>query len=169
MFKRNVMAGAAVAAACALTAGAAHAADEAVLGPVGYKTLHLGQSQPDAEATGLLVDKQVGETCTYYSLHPDEGQHNPGSGVFVERSKGVVVIGGTSLSHTPEGITLGTPRADVEAAYDELTPVPPHDWIVTTDVPGDDTGSTYRFAFDEDGVVSDFALEAADTEGCVAS
>ncbi len=166
MFKRNVLAVVAVAATCALGGGVAQAADDAVVGPDGYKTLHLGQSLAEAEATGLLVGKQVGENCTYYSLRPEEGQSNPGSGVFIDPAEGVVFIGGTSLSRTPEDITLGTTRSDVEAAYENLTPVPPHDWIVETDVPDDEAGSKYRFAFDEAGSVSDFGLRASETGGC---
>ncbi|QGK70773.1 hypothetical protein GIY23_15730 [Allosaccharopolyspora coralli] len=166
MFKRSVMAGVAVAAACALGGGVAQAADDAVVGPDGYKTLHLGQSLAEAEATGLLVGKQVGENCTYYSLRPEEGQSNPGSGVFVDPAEGVVFIGGTSLSRTPEHVTLGTARSDVEAAYEDLTPVPPQDWIVETDVPGGEPGSKYRFAFDQAEAVSDFGLRAANTGGC---
>lgn len=157
----------AAAAATALFAGTAQAEPGGVLGPTGYKDLHLGQEQAEAEATGLVVNKQPGEGCDYYDMHPDEGQQNPGSGVFISPEKGVQMIGGTTLSHTPEGITLGQPREQVEQAYDELTPVPPFDWVVTTDVPNEDSGAKYRFAFDEDNKVSDFGLESADPVPCV--
>lgn len=160
----------AAAAATALFAGgAAQAAPGGVLGPTGYKELHLGQEQAAAEATGLIVNKDPGDGCDYYRMHPDEGKQNPGSGVFVSPEKGVQMIGGTTLSHTPEGMTFGKTRDEVEQAYGELTPVPPFDWIVTTDVPNEDSGAKYRFAFDEQNKISDFGLEAADPAPCVTS
>lgn len=157
----------AAAATTALLAGAAQAEPGGVLGPTGYKSLHLGQSEADAEATGLVLDKNSYKACDYYRMNPDEGQQNPGSGVFISPTKGVQLIGGTTLSHTPEGITLGTPREQVERTYDKLTPVPPFDWVVVTDVPNENSGNKYRFAFDEKGVVSDFNLETADPSDCV--
>lgn len=157
----------AAAATTALLAGAAQAAPGGVLGPTGYKGLHLGQSEADAEATGLVLDKEPYKACDYYRMNPSEGQQNPGSGVFISPTEGVQLIGGTTLSHTPEGITLGTPREQVERAYDQLTPVPPFDWVVVTDVPNEGSGHKYRFAFDENGRVSDFDLETADPRDCV--
>lgn len=158
----------AAAAATALFAGgAAQAAPGGVLGPTGYKGLHLGQPEAEAEATGLVVNKESYQGCDYYDMHPDEGKQNPGNGVFISPDDGVQVIGGTTLSHTPEGLTFGKTRADVEQAYGELTPVPPFDWVVTTDVPNEDSGAKYRFAFDENNTISDFGLETADPASCV--
>ncbi len=159
----------AAAAATALFAGAAQADPGAVLGPTGYKDLRLGQPQAEAEATGLIVDKRPGDGCDRYYLHPDEGEQNPGSGVFISPTEGIQMIGGTNLSRTPEGVTFGTTREQVEHAYDELTPVPPHDWVVTTDVPNEGSGAKYRFAFDENNEVSDFGLETADPSPCLES
>src|SRR5690606_30350767 len=74
---------AALVASASVTTTAPDAPDEPVLGPEGYKTLEIGQSGAAAEATGLLVDKQPGP-CDRYYLHPDEGEQNVGSGVFID-------------------------------------------------------------------------------------
>lgn len=146
--------------------GFAQAADDVVLGPDGYKTLRLGQSQADAEATGLLVDKEPGQTCVFYRLRPEEGQQHPGSGVFVDPAKGVVMIGGTDRSHTPEGIKLRSAKDQVKAAYPDLSPAPPGDFVFTAAAVGSETGAKYRFAFKPNERVNDFGLENADLGGC---
>ncbi|GAB3482815.1 hypothetical protein [Amycolatopsis cihanbeyliensis] len=145
--------------------GASVAGDERVLGPRGYKSLHLGQPEPAARATGLLVDKQAGEECHYYYLRPSEGQTNVGSGVFVDPGRGVMMIGGTVKSHTPKGVTLGSRFGEVRAAYPDMRRLPPLTWVYTAAVPGNED-ARYRFAFDEAGRVADFALEAAEMGAC---
>lgn len=135
-----------------------------VLGPDGYKGLRLGQSQQEAEQTGLLVDKQHSPGCDFYYLAPSEGKPNPGSGVFIEPTKGVVVIGGTDKIKTPEGVTIGTTLNQVKAAYPDLEQV--GDYLYETPVPGGSSGERYRIAVNEEQQVSDFALQAADRGTC---
>ncbi|WP_406071868.1 hypothetical protein OG372_34475 [Streptomyces sp. NBC_01020] len=135
-----------------------------VLGPDGYKGIQLGQSERDAEKTGLLVNKQTTPGCDFYRLAASEGKPNLGGGVFIEPRKGVVVITGTNLIRTPEGITMGTGLARVKAAYPRLTKV--GDFIFETPVPGGTPGERYRFAVDEQNLVADFALEATDRGTC---
>jgi len=161
------------AAVFALSAGAAGTAaasstvaDEPVLGASNYKALHLGQSEADALATGLLVDGRSSGDCVFYSLPPSEGKPNIGGGVFVEPSKGVVVISGTDMIRTPAGIGMGSTLDDVHGAYPELAPVVPYDFVFDTRAPGGNAGERYRFALDEQNFVSDFAVEAADTGTC---
>lgn len=154
---------AALVASASVTTTAPDAPDEPVLGPEGYKTLEIGQSGAAAEATGLLIDKQPGP-CDRYYLHPDEGEQNVGSGVFIDPDLGVVMIGGTTESHTPEGVGMGTPLADVRVAYPDLEPVPPTDFVYRAQVPGGEL--TYRFAFSEEDLVSDFALHPDDMGAC---
>lgn len=165
--KRALAAGGALAAAIALTSGSAAsvASDEPILGPEGYKTLELGQSEQEAEATGLLVDRQQPEECILYRLRPEEGKPNPGGGVFVDPQLGVVMIGGTDKIHTPEGIGFGDPLDQVRANYPDLEPVPENDFVYTAGVPGHD-GLEYRFAVDEADLVSDFSLEGPDGGSC---
>ncbi|QFU85652.1 hypothetical protein [Amycolatopsis sp. YIM 10] len=136
----------------------------AVLGPDGYKTLHLGQPETAAESTGLLIDKDATTACHLYYLHPDEGQTNVGSGVFADPAIGLVMIGGTATSHTPEGITLGSREFQVRSAYPDLEPVPPVPEVMRTQVPGH-PDKYYRFAFNQ-GRVADFALESANMGAC---
>lgn len=142
----------------------ADAPEKPILGPEGYKTLHIGQPGPDAEATGLLVNKQPG-ACTFYYLHPDEGEQNIGSGVFIDPTLGVVMIGGTTRSHTPEGIAMGATLEAVRGAYPDVTPVPPTDFVFSAGVPGH-AELRYRFAFNGTGRVSDFALHAENMGAC---
>ncbi|MEV0281758.1 hypothetical protein AB0I22_35965 [Streptomyces sp. NPDC050610] len=145
-------------------AASADAPGGGVLGPNGYKSLHLGQSEHEAEQTGLLVDKQSGGGCAIYHLRPAEGKPNPGGGVFIESRKGVAMITGTHLIRTPEGVTMGTGLDRVKAAYPRLKKI--DDWIFETPAPGGEHGERYRIAFDDRDKVSDFALEAADRGRC---
>ncbi|SFP66318.1 hypothetical protein SAMN05421810_10326 [Amycolatopsis arida] len=141
------------------------ATEGATLGPEGYKTLRLGQSEREAEATGLVRDRQTGDPCHVYNLAAGEGQRNVDSGVFVDPVKGVVMIGGTVRSHTPEGVTLGSRLERVRAAYPSLRQVPPMEWVYEAPVPGN-PAAAYRFAVDERDRVADFALEARDMGAC---
>jgi hypothetical protein len=53
----------------------------------------------------------------------------------------------------------------VRAAYPDLAPVPPTDFVYSARVPGQDD-LLYRFAFSEANRVSDFALHAEDMGPC---
>lgn len=139
-------------------------ADGSTLGPSGYKTLHLGQSAADAKATGLLVDEQKG-ACDMYYLRPAEGQPNVGGGVWVAPELGVVMISGTSKSHTVEGIGMGDSLAEVRSAYADLRPLAGSDFVFRAATPGN-RDAYYRFAFDADHRVADFSLESADMGAC---
>jgi hypothetical protein len=163
---KRILIGAVALAAIVILGGStpADAQEEPILGPEGYKTLYIGQPGPEAEATGLLVNKQPG-VCDRYYLHPDEGEQNIGSGVFVDPTLGVVMIGGTTESRTPEGVAMGSTLDTVRAAYPDLAPVPPTDFVYSTPAPGH-PGLLYRFAFSEADQVSDFAVHAEDMGAC---
>jgi hypothetical protein len=162
--KRTLTASVVLAATIAIGGGTpATAQDQPILGPEGYKQLHVGQPGAEAEATGLLVNKQS-DGCDRYYLHPDEGEQNIGSGVFIDPTLGVVMIGGTTESQTPEGVGMGSTFAEVEAAYPDLAPVPPTDFVYSASVPGHDV--LYRFAFDGSNEVSDFALHPRNMGTC---
>lgn len=79
--------GTATATAATGTSGTA-TAPGGVLGPDGYKGIQLGQSERDAEKTGLLVNKQTTSGCDFYRLAASEGKPNLGGGVFIEPRKG---------------------------------------------------------------------------------
>lgn len=164
MARSLVMAGAA-AAALALTGGTAGAAEAPVLGPDGYKGLELGQSEQEAVDTGLLVDRQQPQDCIFYRLRPEEGKPNPGGGVFVDPNLGVVMIGGTDLIETPEGVGFGTALDEVRESYPGLQQQPGSDFVYETDVPGHPE-LQYTFAVDEGELVSDFGIEAPSKGAC---
>lgn len=167
MWTKSLVGTAALTLALAPLGAAASAAtsDAASVGPTGYKELRLSMPEISAKSTGLLTDRQENGKCTYYYLRPSEGKPNPGGGVFVSETKGVVMIAGTNKTHTPEGIGFGTPFHEVKAAYPELAQSGPMDWIFEAPVPGN-ANAGYRFAFDEAGKVSDFALHAKDMAEC---
>src|SRR5699024_7412332 len=84
------------------------AASQNPLGPDAYQSLELGMSEDDAIATGLLTDRQELGDCTWFYLDPAEGEQNPGAGVVVSPTHGVVSIPGTQSNQTPEGVTMGS-------------------------------------------------------------
>lgn len=143
------------------------------LGPEGYEGLDLGMTEDEALATGLITEpEQIGE-CTWYYLDPSAGEQNPGSGVVISPTEGVVSIPGTQRMQTPEGITMGSVDNDrgstteqIENAYDRYTvdktgPVP----IYTAPTPGNDDAH-YIFAIGEDDRVKDMGLTADDDGEC---
>ncbi|GAA4885285.1 hypothetical protein [Saccharopolyspora cebuensis] len=144
------------------TAGAVGGAE---LGPEGYRTLQLGQSEQQAVATGLLVDRQQPGDCVFYRLRSEEGQANPGSGVFIDPRLGVVMIGGTDRIRTPGGIGYGSTLAEVRATYPDLEPEGPTGFVHEADVPGHHANE-YRFAFGPDDRVTDFGLEGPELGVC---
>lgn len=163
--KRAFAAAGVLAAALALTGTAATAGTDTNLGPHGYKGLQIGQNTTEAEATGLLVDKQVQGDCTRYYLDPAEGKQHPGGGVWVDKKTGVVLISGTDRTHTPEGITMGSTLDQVRKAYPALKPVPPQDFVYDTTVPGHPE-LRYRFAVDEQQRVTDYGLNTPSIGAC---
>lgn len=165
------------AAARADTGAAGQAADdtanENTLGPNGYKSLELGMSEDEAIATGLLADRQEIGECTWFYLDPAEGEQNPGAGVVVSPTHGVVSIPGTQSIQTPEGITMGSVHNDagstteqIEDGYDKYTvdktgPVP----LYTAPAPGNPEAH-YLFAIGDDDRAKDMALTTDDDGGC---
>lgn len=149
------------------------AASESTLGPDGYESLELGMSEDDAIATGMLTDRQEIGECTWFYLDPAEGEQNPGAGVVISPTHGVVSIPGTESNQTPEGITMGSVNNDegstteqIEDSYDKYTvdktgPTP----IYTAPTPGN-SDAHYIFAIGEDDRAKDTGLTADDDGGC---
>jgi|GEM_PF-5635933 len=149
------------------------AASENTLGPDGYKSLELGMSEDEAIATGLLTDRQELGDCTWFYLDPAEGEQNPGAGVVVSPTHGVVSIPGTQSNQTPEGVTMGSVHNDegstteqIEGSYDKYTvdktgPTP----IYTAPAPGN-PDAHYIFAIGDDDRAKDMGLTADDDGGC---
>lgn len=163
------------------TAGQAHAQgpedatsqDERTLGPNGYQTLKLGMSKKEAVATGLITDPEKVGDCTWYYLKPSEGAPNPGNGVVISPTRGVVNILGTDKMHTPEGITMGSVDDDEGSTADEIEnsylkytvdktgPVTTY----TAPAPGNKEAH-YLFALGDGDKVKDMALATDDDGGC---
>lgn len=163
-------------AAEALTAvdgGSSSAAEESTLGPDGYKSLQLGMTEEEAVDTGLLTEPQEIGACTWFYLDPSEGAQNPGAGVVVSPTRGVVSIPGTESTQTPEGITMGavgtetgSTTGQIEDGYDRYAvdktgPVP----LYTAPTPGN-SEAHYLFAIGDDDRVKDMALTADDDGEC---
>lgn len=154
-------------------AEAAPVSEQNTLGPDGYKTLELGMSEQEAVDTGLLADGEEIGACTWYYLDPAEGEQNPGAGVVISPTHGVVSIPGTQSNQTPEGITMGSVSNDegstteqIEEGYDRYTvdktgPVP----LYTAPAPGN-SEAHYRYAIGDDDRVKDMALAADDDGEC---
>lgn len=148
-------------------------ADAVTLGPDGYKSLRLGMTEEEALDTDLISDRQLIGDCTWFDIKRSEGEQNPGSGVVVSPTHGVVSIPGTQSMTTPEGITMGSVKNDkgsttdqIENAYDRYTvdktgPVP----IYTAPAPGN-SEAHYIFALGEDDRAKDMGLTADDDGGC---
>lgn len=159
--------------AAARETGFPGSAGEAVLGPAGYKTLQLGMAEDAAVATGLVVDRQTIGQCHWYRLAASEGRQNPGNGVIVSPSRGVVSIPGTESSRTPEGIVMGSvdnsagsTLDQVKRAYPDLVHRPGDpDFIFRTPVPAH-FGTHYGFATGDDDRVKDMNLTSDDDGGC---
>lgn len=149
------------------------ATGHATVGPKAYKTLRLGMSKRRAVATGLITDPQRIGRCTWYYLERSEGRQNPGDGVVVSPTRGVVNIPGTQRTHTPEGIRMGSVDNHrgslvrrIEHEYpdysvDKSGPTP----IYTAPTPRN-RSAHYTFAIGEDHRVKDFTLTRNRDGGC---
>lgn len=89
------------------------------LGPGGYGPLRLGQDGREAEATGLVtLEGGPGETCASMTVLGGDRRHTVGVG-YISPAHGVVAIFARNGTATPEGIHLGSTKAEVMAAYPE--------------------------------------------------
>jgi hypothetical protein len=95
----------------------APASDTTVLGARGFSTVQLGMSAAQAQATGLVrLQNGPGNACATMSVLNDTWLRTVGMG-YVSPVHGVVAIFARRDTQTPEGIHLGSSKADVLAAY----------------------------------------------------
>jgi hypothetical protein len=159
--------------AAASATGFPNSSEPPILGPAGYKALKLGMSENEAVATGLIAGKQTIGQCAWYDLTPSEGPQNPGNGVVVSPSRGVVSIPGTESSRTPEGIVMGSVSNSGGSTFDEVKRAYPNlahqpgdpDFIFRTPVAAN-PGAHYGFAMGGDDKVKDMNLTSNDDGGC---
>ena len=121
------------------------------LGPNGYGELELGMSKAEALDTGFTVGLEVeaGGTCggeedgSLNGVFAGDDDYADGRLFFSANSgKLIAIYAGEGIS-TPEGITLGSSRDDVLAAYPEWEPiVPDPDFGRDTRGPGNPTPTT---------------------------
>ncbi|MDP4503730.1 hypothetical protein [Nonomuraea turcica] len=105
----------------AAVAPAAFATQKATLGPYGYGNLKLGMSAAKAKATGRIVRKSVGDhaRCTGWDLK-ENPYPNYRVGMYISQKYGVTMIVAPSGLKTPQGIGIGSTRAQLKTAYPDL-------------------------------------------------
>src|SRR5699024_8922379 len=110
--------------------------------------------------------------CTWFYLDPAEGEQNPGAGVVVSPTHGVVSIPGTQSNQTPEGVTMGSVHNDegsnaeqiegshAKAPVAQSGPTPNY----TAPAPGNPDAHS-DFAIGDDDRAKDMGLTADDDGG----
>jgi hypothetical protein len=133
-----------------------------VLGPDGVGDLKLGMSLQAALGTGLLTGKSAvdpGGCDAGYRL-----KSTANSVIWVSADKKIIAIGAEAA--TPEGITVGSSRADVKRAYPKYNHVSdpePMDGRGLAAVPGN-SKAQFRIMIEDDKVTS-VTLQSTE-QGC---
>ncbi|GAA3595781.1 hypothetical protein GCM10022419_093840 [Nonomuraea rosea] len=111
------------------------AAQKATLGPYGYGNLKLGMTATKAKATGRIIHKPVGDSarCTGWDLK-ESPYGNYRVGMYISKKHGVAMIVAPPGLKTPQGISLGSTRTQLKAAYPQLRRGP--GGYPAADVPG---------------------------------
>jgi hypothetical protein len=142
---------------------AAFAAQKATLGPYGYGNLKLGMTATKAKATGRIVRKSVGDSarCTGWDLKESPyGEYRVG--MYISKKHGVAMIVAPTGLKTPQGISLGSTRSQLKAAYPNLRRGP--GGYPTADVPG--KKAYYMFYVSNNNKVAGMSLVLA-KQDCV--
>jgi hypothetical protein len=136
----------------------AFAAQKATLGPYGYGNLKLGMTATKARATGRIVRKAVGDSarCTGWDLK-ENPYDNYRVGMYISKKRGVAMIVAPPGLKTPQGISLGSTRSQLKAAYPNLRRGP--GGYPTADVPG--KKAYYMFHVSNDNRVAGMSLVLA--------
>ncbi|MBM7771117.1 hypothetical protein JOD54_001321 [Actinokineospora baliensis] len=122
------------------------------LRPTGFSKIRLGMSVAEAEATGELVPLAVKSAdCKAYRFKSFTSENSMSVGI--SPTDGVVAIFPPAQSRTPEGVWLGTSKADVHRLYPVGTTDANGSWVV--DLGG---GRAYLFGFGPGDTVHELAL-----------
>jgi hypothetical protein len=125
-----------------------------VLGPTGLKTLALGQSLEEAQATGLLGPRTSDSGgCGVYELTDDRATGS----VYVSTTVQAIFADPTQ---TPEGVGSGWTIAQVKAVYPNIDEAAADAGHAVVPVPGH-ASATYSLYF-SDGEVTQVSLQLAD-------
>lgn len=111
---------------------------------LGYGALKMGMSAEEVATSPEVehFDKDTGGDCRHGTLVD-------GGGLFWSKAVGLVAISLGNDMRTPEGISLASTRAEVEAAYPQGSMRQGY-WVVP--LPGE---TEYEFGFDADGSMSE--------------
>ncbi|GAA2989903.1 hypothetical protein [Actinokineospora diospyrosa] len=120
----------------------------AILGPDGFGSLKLGMTAEQALATGRILPQTPGGSPAPCTMYRAPGQPDNSYSVGISDKDGVVLIFGYGGARTPEGIGIGSTRAQVKRAYPKLEDGPNHSGAA---VPGH-PGTAYGFAIVDDKV-----------------
>ncbi|WP_285638795.1 hypothetical protein [Lentzea sp. NBRC 102530] len=133
------------------SAAPVQAQDLKILHSFGYKHLLLGMKPAQAEATGLLTDKDTsgGQGWAFYQFVASEGDRGPNTWVAAHETCGVQMIIATYAMKTPRGIGVGSSRADLVRAYPSAHADPTGKYDVLVDAPLN-PGFQYAFVIDYD-------------------
>jgi hypothetical protein len=123
----------------------------AVLGPFGIGPLQLGMSESEAVATGALGPPSPGGACHSYPVN------GPGVTAEISPSAGLTSFVASSGARTPEGVTIGTSRAEVVRLYSLQQSRGIAVETAYADAPGN-PAAQYAFSFNGNDQVSSFAL-----------
>lgn len=126
------------------------------LGPNGFLELRLGMTQEEALETGRISIGETANDCTgFYLAMYGDGSRLGAHGYF-STGQGLSLIHGQDEMHTPEGIALGSPVAQLHRAYPSLSGA---EGLMT--VTASDHANYFFVSRDES--VSRFGLALADT------
>ncbi|MPY78367.1 MAG: hypothetical protein GEV04_07695 [Actinophytocola sp.] len=132
------------------------ARDEATVrlqvGPDGYRALRLGMSYDEIRATGMLADQDgpPPNNCARYRL---SGADVAVRHILVSENVGLAAVV-ANKARTPEGVTIGSTRAELERTYDAAEADDPGKYLIPTG-----KGGYYLFRVDGERV-SELALVA---------
>ncbi|MGX7825245.1 hypothetical protein ACTG9Q_09140 [Actinokineospora sp. 24-640] len=136
----------------------------AVIGPLGWQTLHLAMTPAEAEALGVADPLPEGDDLC--QVWPALGI-TPLERVIVHPEHGVFAIHPKAVDwlRTPEGMRVGWSADEVAAAYPDFNPAHlDHAHGPTVAVPGN-PDAVYRLQFTSSGVLERFLLER-DSDMC---
>ncbi|MFC6880225.1 MULTISPECIES: hypothetical protein [Actinomadura] len=116
------------------------------LGPHGYGALRLGMNERAARGTGLVTITSAPKSggCGTFDLKGRTDPKGDGVGGYLSARYGVASIFARSGMATPEGITVGSTRAEVKRAYPRMEDGPNASF---TRIPGTPK-AMYGFLFD---------------------
>lgn len=142
-------------------------ADAATIGPDGFGKVKLGASATEVAAAGLKVEDATSGDKACPKVANIKQPDGWTTDVVISTKDGVSAIGAAGEMHTPEGIKVGSPLADVKKAYPQLKNpggFPDYDGVNLAAVTGN-SKATYRISINN-GKVFTLNLVLIDTD-CV--